>query len=102
MDFETAKQRVEQYVNRAWATSEHSVSVHGPLIVVNHIEKPYGWIFFYATKKYAETRDFKHAVVGNGPIIFDRRTEQLHQLGTATRPEQQIRDWEAANWRRDS
>src|SRR5260370_41602885 len=99
MDLETAKQRVEEHINRNWAAAEGRTAAHGPLIIVKHIERPYGWVFFYTSEKYWETKDFTHAVVGNGPIIFDRRTGKLHQLGTATPPDEQICEWEAVNWK---
>jgi len=101
MDFETAKHRVEEHVNKSWSSSGQAED-HGPLIVVKHIEKPYGWVFFYTAEKYWKTRDIKHAIAGNGPIIFDNRTSTMHQLGTATRPEEQVRDWEAENWKESS
>jgi hypothetical protein len=94
-DFETAKQQVERYVNERWTEADHA----GPLLVLKHIEKPYGWVFFYTAQKYWETRDIKYAVGGNGPIIFDRRTGKLHQLGSATHPDLQIQEWESENWK---
>lgn len=98
MDLETAKKQVEEHINKSWISKGHDAT-HGPLIVVKHIEKPYGWVFFYTAKKHWETRDMEYAIAGNGPIIFDLRTEILHQLGTATRPEQQIKEWESQNWK---
>jgi len=98
MNLETAKHQVEERVNQSWTARDHAAD-HGPLVVVKHIEKPYGWVFFYTAKKYWETKDIKHAIAGNGPIIFDRRTGAVHQLGTATPPEEQIREWESQNWK---
>lgn len=67
--------------------------------MARHIEKPYGWVFFYAPQEYIETRDIAYAIAGNGPIIVERKTGKMHQLGTATRPEDQIRNWGAEKWR---
>ena len=100
IDLETAKRIVERRVNESW-TAKGQAANHGPLVVVKHIEKPYGWVFFYTAKKYLETKDIKHAVAGNGPIIFDQRSGAMHQLGTATPPDEQIRDWEAEHLSRD-
>jgi hypothetical protein len=96
MDFETAKHKVEAHINKKWIEGGHAIA-HGPLIIVEHIDKSYGWVFFYTAQMYWETRDIKHAIAGNGPIIVDQRTGALHQLGTATPPEDQIRQWELAN-----
>ena len=94
VDLETARQAVEEKVNESWTADGHAAN-HGPLVVVKHVEKPYGWIFFYTSKKYWQTKDRKHAIAGNGPIIFDNRNETIHQLGTATSADEQIRNWEA-------
>jgi len=95
VDRETARQLVEKHVNERYTGS------NGPLIVVDSStrEKPYGWVFFYCTKLWWETRDIRYLLAGNGPIIFDARTQRIHQLGTATHPDVQIRDWEAENWK---
>jgi immunity protein 35 of polymorphic toxin system len=92
-NLETAQQRVERHLNAGWPAA--LAAKHGPLVVTHHIEKPYGWVFFYTCQKYLETRDFQYLLVGNGPIVFDRRTETLHQLGTVSPPDDQIRRWEA-------
>lgn len=36
------------------------------------IERPYGWVFFYQSKKYLETGLISDALVGNGPILVDK------------------------------
>ena len=33
------------------------------------IEKSWGWVFFYTSRKYHETNDIRYAVAGNAPII---------------------------------
>ena len=97
IDLESARKLVEERINERWSASGQLVD-HGPLIVVKHIEKPYGWIFFYTSKKYWETGDVSEAVAGNGPIIVEKSTGTFRQLGTATPPDEQICEWEKANW----
>lgn len=94
-DKETAKTIVERYLNDKYKIQG------GPLVVVDAatVSKPYGWVFFYSTKEWLETRDIKTMVVGNGPIVYDCRSGKIHQLGTATRPEEQIKEWESENWK---
>ena len=33
------------------------------------IAKPYGWVFFYNSKKFVESGDFLDSTVGNGPMV---------------------------------
>lgn len=47
-----------------------------------------GWIFFYNSKEYVETRDPMAALAGNGPILVTR-TGEVCELSSST-------SWEAA------
>jgi len=47
------------------------------------IEKEYGWVFFYQSKKYLETGKINDALAGNAPIIVNKRTGELIKTGTA-------------------
>ncbi|MBC8101698.1 MAG: hypothetical protein H7Z41_03825 [Cytophagales bacterium] len=47
------------------------------------IETPYGWVFFYTSRRYRETGDFRYALAGNGPAVFNRHTSSIDYLGTA-------------------
>ncbi|MEM0963600.1 MAG: YrhB domain-containing protein [Bacteroidota bacterium] len=47
------------------------------------IERPFGWVFFYDSVTGLETGDLKDRLVGNAPLIVDRRTGELHVTGTA-------------------
>jgi hypothetical protein len=47
------------------------------------LEEEFGWVFFYTTKKYLETGNFRDLVGGNAPIIIDKETGQLTETGTA-------------------
>jgi hypothetical protein len=33
------------------------------------VEKEYGWIFFYNSRKHLETGDILYALAGNGPLV---------------------------------
>jgi Immunity protein 35 len=41
-----------------------------------------GWLFFYNTADFLRTRDFSHALAGNGPILVTREGV-VHQLPSA-------------------
>ena len=47
------------------------------------IEGDFGWVFFWAKRAYLETRDDRHALVGNAPILVSRYDGSLHHTGTA-------------------
>ena len=36
------------------------------------IEKPFGWVFFYNSKRYLETGNIGDAIAGNGPVFVNR------------------------------
>ena len=60
------------------------------------IEKSWGWVFFYQSKAYVETGDFREMLGGNAPIIVNRNTGKLTHTGTAYEIEHYIKEYEAA------
>ena len=40
-------------------------------------EHPIGYVFFYNSKKFWETRDFSTSLAGNGPILVKRNTGEV-------------------------
>jgi hypothetical protein len=67
------------------------------LVVVDEatIERPWGWVFFYNSKRFLETRDFLHALAGNAPpFIVNRHTGEMRATGTAYRTEHYIAEYE--------
>ncbi len=63
------------------------------------LERPFGWVFFYSTRKHVETGDWKFAVPGNGPLIVERSNGATHFLPTAPTPKKAIELFEEA-WRK--
>lgn len=59
------------------------------------IIKPYGWVFFYNTRRYAETGDVLYALGGNGPVVVERETGRMSHLGTLHVAEQSIAAFES-------
>jgi len=60
--------------------------MYGSTAVVLHdsaIDKPYGWVFFYQSKRYVESGDLTHSLFGNSPIVINRFTNELRVTGTA-------------------
>ena len=58
------------------------------------IEKPWGWVFFYQSRRYLETGEFSSQLVGNSPIIVNRATGVATMTGTAEPVEAYIREYE--------
>ena len=46
-------------------------------------EYDFGWVFYYNSAKYIETGDYREALVGNAPLIFDKRSKEIIVIGTA-------------------
>ncbi len=47
------------------------------------IERPWGWVFFYQTRRYLETGKFRDGLLGNAPYIVNRHDGSLQATGTA-------------------
>ena len=47
------------------------------------IERSFGWVFFYESKRYLETGNFSDIVVGNAPLVVTKSDGRLHVTGTA-------------------
>ena len=41
------------------------------------------WMFYYNTKEFIRSGDFKYALAGNAPLIMDRADGKLYVTGTA-------------------
>ena len=47
------------------------------------LEEDFGWVFFYTSKLFVETGDYKFSLAGNAPVIVDREDGSIHITGTA-------------------
>jgi len=63
------------------------------LLYEHTMEFESGWVFFYQTKEYAETRDITKMIAENAPIIIDKNDGSLHITGTDSPIEKYIRDY---------
>ena len=57
------------------------------------IEKDYGWIFFFQSREYLDTRNFRFSLLGNGPLIVEQ-DGSVHILTTAQPAEESIAKFE--------
>jgi hypothetical protein len=53
------------------------------LLVVRVDEHEFGWLYFYDSSKHAATGKPGDALVGNAPLIVDRKDGKLYVTGTA-------------------
>ena len=58
------------------------------------ITKEWGWVFFYQTKVYVESGDFRDMLSGNAPIIVNRSTGGVTITGTAHDIQHYINEYE--------
>jgi|TARA_Y100000588_G_scaffold366001_1_gene431238 hypothetical protein len=52
------------------------------LIEDETLTEEFGWVFFYNTRKFQETGDFRDMVGGNAPIIVDNISGKITETGT--------------------
>lgn len=58
-------------------------SVELAIIDDETLEKEWGWVFFYQSKKYMETGDLRDMLAGNAPYIVNKYTGEVVETGTA-------------------
>ena len=46
-------------------------------------EYEFGWVFYYDSARFIETGDSREALVGNAPLIINRKIGELVVTGTA-------------------
>lgn len=39
------------------------------LVIVEREDRPRGWVFYYNSRKFVETQEFRYLIGGNGPIV---------------------------------
>jgi hypothetical protein len=84
-----AKKAVLEEIRRGYKGQEEIV-----VDEVHTMTKPYGWVFFYNTKRYIERREVLHALGGNGPVVVEGATGRITKLGTARPVDDEIADFE--------
>lgn len=47
------------------------------------LERSWGWVFFYQSRRHLETNDPIDALIGNAPLIVDRMSGQVTETGTS-------------------
>jgi hypothetical protein len=72
--------------------------VDGGLTILDEytIEKPYGWVFFYDSSRFLETRRLEDGIAGYGPLLVLADTGEVVHLETARDVEDSLADLEQA------
>ena len=52
------------------------------LILGNVVEFDEGWMFHFVSKKYLETKDIQHRLIGSGPVIVGKENGDVYQGGS--------------------
>jgi hypothetical protein len=60
------------------------------------IERPSCFVFFYESSRFLETGRFEDRLAGNAPLLVNRKTKEVHPLGTAHPVEHYISIYEEA------
>lgn len=86
-----AKQLATEYIN-----SGYQIDGDEPVVVDEEtIEKDYGWIFFYTSRRYLETGNISDMLAGNGPVLVRKDDGSIRQFGSALPVEEYIKRYEA-------
>ena len=88
IDKPTAQKAVLEYLNT------HYKVPNDELIIVDSLDKEYGWIFFYDSRQYLESHDKQYAIAGNAPVAVEKSDGSLHFLNTVQSVEEMIADYE--------
>jgi len=68
------------------------LSTHHDFVILEDrtVERPFGWVFFYATKKYVATRNPDELVPGTAPLVVHRLDGSIAHLATSVPPARAI------------
>lgn len=58
------------------------------------VERPFGWVFFYALRQYAETGDKQYILPGTAPLVVLRANGSTEYLPTSIPPSRAIEIFE--------
>ena len=82
-------------LNRELATVTEKSGIEVVVVDARTVERDFGWVFRYESRKALETGDVKEAISGNGPIVVDRHSGRLRRFGSLVSTERAISQYEA-------
>lgn len=93
MNFESALNLVVEHLNNNWILEEDSAVI----LKDKTIEEDFGWVFFYESKNYLESGDYADMLMGNAPIIVNKKSGDIYITGTAEPIEFYIEDYKKSH-----
>jgi hypothetical protein len=87
---EQARTIAKRVVNEGYAIEDDELEMLDDLT----IEKNYGWIFFYDSRRHIETKDDRFLLAGNGPILVRKADGSVREFGTARPLDYYIAEYE--------
>ncbi len=88
ISLDRARELALEKIRSCWFVPEHEPSIQD-----DHREEDFGWVFFYDSKRFHETKDFRFALSGHGPVVVDKETGEVSMLGTTGGVERQLADY---------
>ena len=64
------------------------------LVERSTVEKPFGWVFFYNSKKFLDTGEFRYRLAGNGPIVVNKHDGSVEFFGASRPPLEIVAEYE--------
>jgi hypothetical protein len=80
LDLESAKLKVLEYLNSKYKLFDDTLAIREDFIV----EKEYGWIFSYDSKKFLETKEFRYRRIGNHPILIFKDDGEIYPVANTS------------------
>lgn len=59
------------------------------------LEYSWGWVFYYQSKKFLETGDFRDQLAGNAPYFVNKLSGDVRTTGTAHDIDHYVAEYEA-------
>jgi hypothetical protein len=90
------RSQAKQLVQRQLASEVSGTDYEIAVIDSATLERHFGWVFFYQSKKYLLTGNYSDQLAGNAPLIVNRHTGEVITTGTAEPIEEYIASYEAS------
>ena len=83
-----------RYLAEKFISTQVSEGVEFVILDDCTIEKEYGWVFFYQSKRFIESRQFSDMLAGNAPVLVLNADGSIYQFGTALPVDMYLEEYE--------
>ncbi len=77
IELNQAKEEIEKLLKE-----EQSGLSEYNLVISKVLTYEFGWVFYYTSEEYLESKDVRHMLLGNAPFIYDKENGSIHETGT--------------------